>query len=70
MLPLYGITESGDYWGETLTDHHINDLNMTQTKQDVSFFFKHDAGKLVGLSGAFVDDLVRAGTLQFKTSSQ
>jgi Reverse transcriptase (RNA-dependent DNA polymerase) len=70
MLPLYGITESGDYWGETLTDHHINDLNMTQTKQDFSFFFKHDAGKLVGLSGAFVDDLVRAGTLQFKTSSQ
>lgn len=70
ILPLYGITESGDYWGETLTDHHINDLKMTQTKQDFSLFFKYAASKLIGLSGAFVDDLVRAGTLQFKDSSQ
>jgi Reverse transcriptase (RNA-dependent DNA polymerase) len=70
ILPLYGITESGDYWGETLTDHHINDLKTTQTKQDFSLFFKHAASKLIGLSGAFVDDLVRAGTLQFKDSSQ
>jgi Reverse transcriptase (RNA-dependent DNA polymerase) len=34
ILPLYGITESGDYWGETLTEHHTNDLEMTKTKQD------------------------------------
>jgi hypothetical protein len=70
ILPLYGIAESGDYWGETLTEHHINDLKMTQTKLDFSLFFKHAASKLIGLSGASVDDLERAGTRQFKDSSQ
>jgi transposase InsO family protein len=70
VLPLYGITESGDYWGETLTEHHIKDQQMTQTKQDFSLFFKHVGETLVGLSGAFVDDLIRAGTLHFKENSQ
>jgi hypothetical protein len=70
ILPLYGITESGDYWDETLTEHHTNDLGMTRTKQDFSLYFKHAASKRVGLSGAFVDDLLRAGTLRFKDSSQ
>jgi transposase InsO family protein len=69
VLPLYGITEGGDYWGETLTNHHINDLEMKQTKGDFSLFFKHIADRLVGLSGSFVDDLVRAGTLNFKANS-
>jgi hypothetical protein len=65
-----GITESGYYRVETVTDHHVKDLDMTQTKQDIYLFFKHAAEKLIGLSGAFVDDLVRAGNLQFKQSSQ
>jgi Reverse transcriptase (RNA-dependent DNA polymerase) len=70
ILPLYGITESGDYWGETLTEHQTADLKMTQTTQYFSLFAKHAASKLIGLSGAFVDDLLRAGTLNFKETSQ
>jgi Reverse transcriptase (RNA-dependent DNA polymerase) len=69
FLPLYGLTEGGDYWRETLTKHHTDDLKMKQTKGDFSLFFKHVANRLVGLSGSFVDDLVRAGTLNFKTQS-
>jgi hypothetical protein len=63
-------TESGGYWVKTLTEHHTNDLGMTQTKRDFSLFFKHATSKLLGLSGAFVEDLLRAGTLRFNDSSQ
>jgi hypothetical protein len=42
---------------------------MKQTKRDFSLFFKHVAKSLVGLSCSFVEDLVRAGTLNFKTHS-
>jgi hypothetical protein len=69
VLPLYGLTEGGGYWGEALTKHHTDDLKMKHTKGDFSLFFKHVANRLVGLSGSFVDDLVRAGTLNFKTHS-
>jgi hypothetical protein len=34
ILPLYGMTESGNYWDEAVTAHHIDDLDVTQTKQD------------------------------------
>jgi hypothetical protein len=69
VLPLYGLTEGGDYWGETLADHHSNDLGMRKTKGDFSMFFKHVASRLVGLSDSYVDDLVRAGTLKFKENA-
>jgi Reverse transcriptase (RNA-dependent DNA polymerase) len=69
VLSLYGLTEGGDYWGETLTNHHTDDLKMKQTKGDFSLFFKHVASRLVDLLGSFVDDLLRAGTLNFKKHS-
>jgi Reverse transcriptase (RNA-dependent DNA polymerase) len=69
VLPLYGLTEGGDYWGETLADHHSNDLGMRKTKGEFSMFFKHVASRLVGLSSSYVDDLVRAGNLEFKEKS-
>jgi hypothetical protein len=69
VLPLYGLTEGGDYWEETLSNHHENDLNMRRTKGDFSLFFKIVANRLVGLSGSYVGDLVRAGALNFKEDS-
>jgi hypothetical protein len=60
VLPLYGLSESGDYWGQTLTDHHLTTLRFEQSAVDSSLYFKREGQELVGLSGTYVDDLLRA----------
>jgi hypothetical protein len=40
LLPLYGLVESGDYWGETLTGHHVLELQFEQSPIDLALFFK------------------------------
>ena len=63
---LYGLTESGDMWYETLDDHHAKDLGMVSSKLDPALYFKVEHSKLVGLSGTYVDDILRAGTPEFR----
>ena len=66
MKPLYGLTESGDYFeGKQLSDHHKKDLKIDASHGDLSLFFKSECGKLVCISGAYVSDLLRAGNKQF-----
>jgi Reverse transcriptase (RNA-dependent DNA polymerase) len=62
MKPLYGLSDAGDYWGQTLTDHHTKELRMEQATGDFSLFYKRILlDKLIGLSGTYVDDITRAG---------
>jgi hypothetical protein len=69
VKPLYGLSDSGDYWNETLTDHHLQDLSMEKATGDFSLFFCRAMGKLVGLSGTYVDDILRAGDTPFRSES-
>jgi len=67
VKPLYGLSDAGDYWGETIKEHHLQELNMEQSSGDFSLFVKRIADGLVGLSGTYVDDIMRAGTVRFET---
>jgi hypothetical protein len=58
IKPLYGLSDAGDYWAETLVQHHIRALRMSQATADFSLFFRVIAGELEGLSGTHVDDLL------------
>jgi Reverse transcriptase (RNA-dependent DNA polymerase) len=60
LLPLYGLTEAGDYWTQTLVDHCVGQVQFTQSAADPSFFFRHVGKALVGLSANCVDDILRA----------
>jgi len=70
IRPLYGLSESGDYWHETLTRHHINDLKMTQATGDFSLFFRRLSGRLVALSGTYVDDMLQCATVEQRRAIQ
>ena len=69
VKPLYGLPESEDYWGETLTRHHLDQLRMQQAEEDFSLFFYHIGRTLAGLSGTYVDDILRTGNPSFKKYS-
>jgi hypothetical protein len=69
MKPLYGLADSGDYLAQTFVRHHLMDLRMTQATGDFSLFFKRARGALIGISGCYVDDVIRAGTPEFLASA-
>jgi Reverse transcriptase (RNA-dependent DNA polymerase) len=65
IKPLYRLSDSGDYWDTMFADHHLVDLGMKQTTGDFSLFFKRIKGKVIGMSGSYVDDVIRAVTADF-----
>lgn len=70
LRPLYGLSDSGDYWHATFLKHLKNDLEMYSTACDLSLFFKHVQGSLQGLLATHVDDTLSAGNKAFEESTQ
>jgi Reverse transcriptase (RNA-dependent DNA polymerase) len=68
LRPMYCLSDAGDYWNETISDHQANVLGMNPTYGDVCLYIKVRDGKLIGLSGVYIDDLVQAGNKDFETS--
>jgi hypothetical protein len=63
--PLYGLSDSGDYWHHTITRFH-QALDFKQSAGDFAFYYQREADKLLGLSSTFVDDILQAGTDKFR----
>ena len=67
LTPLYGLCESGDLWHATLDKHHRQDLGMTPLDTDPALYYLVMDNSLAGLSGSYVDDIIRCGTDKFKS---
>lgn len=65
MKPLYGRSDSGDYWGRTIHEHLKGELELNQTTNDAAFSLKSLGDKLSGLCVTYVDDLLQAGDKDF-----
>ena len=65
LKPLYGLADSGDYWGRTLKHHLEKELGMKASVTDAAFFFKRVKEKLTGLCATYVNDCLQAGTEEF-----
>jgi hypothetical protein len=59
---LYGLADSGDYWGSTLPNHLKEELGMKQTVGDPAMFFKMLDSKLQGMCATYVDDTLHVGS--------
>ena len=70
LKPLYGLSDSGDYWHATFTRHLRDELHMTPTVSDSALFFKTVHGKLCGILGSYVDDTITAGDVEFQEESK
>ena len=70
LKPLYGLSDSGDYWHVTFANHLKNDLGMSPAAGDLSLFFKMVNGQLAGMTGAYVDDSIGTGTPDFERESE
>ena len=66
MKPLYGLCKSGDLWHATLDRHHRQDLGMKSLDTDPTLYHLVSDGTLFGLSGSYVDDMIRCGTQEFR----
>ena len=66
LKPLYGLCESGDLWHATMDEHHRKDLGMTPLRSDPALYCLLTDHILTGLSGGYVDDLIRTGDDSFR----
>ena len=70
LKPLYGLADSGDYWGRTICSYIKEALNMTETTGDGTFVFKCIRDKLDGMCITNVDDVLQAGTREYSDLAQ
>lgn len=59
--PFYGLADGGDYKGRTLRAHLIQEIGLTATISDRTFFFIQDTFNLVGMCAVYVDDMLHGG---------
>lgn len=64
MRPLYGLCDSGDRWHHTLR-HHVGDLQIEPLEADPALYSLSIGIRLLGLSGVYVDDMLKCGTPEF-----
>jgi hypothetical protein len=71
LKPLYGLTDSGDIWYDTLFEFLENDMGMRQCVSDRALLYLRKAkGYIIGLFRCFVDDIFISGTETFHTVSK
>lgn len=66
LKPLYGICNSGDYWGITVASHIKDDLKMAPLTADPSLYDKMGPDTVDGLLGTYVDDSFLGGNEEFQ----
>lgn len=70
LKPLYGLSESGDYWGRTFRNHMTKELGMKNCITDTALFYKSSEAGLAGLCTTYVDDALYAGNKTFEETTK
>lgn len=70
LKPLYGLADSGDYWGKTLRSHLQEDLGMSKSTIDDALYVRFFREQLDGLCATYVDDMLQAGTPKYSDNAK
>lgn len=70
LKPLYGLSDSGDYWDKTMSDHLRNELGMNIATGGDGLFFKALDKDLKGICATYVDVALFAGNKEFQEESE
>lgn len=70
IRPLYGVCDAGDYWGETIESHVVNDIGMKPLISDPSLYVKTGDDGPEGITGSYVDDCLHAGNEEFQKTTE
>lgn len=65
LKPSYGLSESGNIWYETMDCHDKKDLKMNPFRCDPALYVCMDNENVIGISGTYVDDMIRAENTAF-----
>ena len=67
QLPLYALTNSGDYWHDTFKSHLLNEIRMRRSIFNQVLYFRLDErGKYLGAIATYVDDSRSTGSPLFE----
>lgn len=61
LKSLYGLSESGSLWHETLAKHHLRKLFMTTLRIYPTLYVLNKERSLIGISGTYVYYIMRTG---------
>lgn len=64
LKPLYGLSDSDDYWGPTFRYHIVENLGMQCTLSDAALFFERVKSELFGLA-SYVDDTLHTQSKEY-----
>lgn len=70
VKPIYGLSESGEYWGKTFRNNVENDLVMISCTSDAALFYKHLGYELEGVCRIYFDDPVHAGSTRYEKTAE
>ena len=65
--PVYGLADAGRLWYRRLRDEILNS-GCTELTGDAACFLYHNNGRLQGIIGTHVDDIIYGGTPEFEES--
>lgn len=66
LKPLYCLCDAGDLWFQTFDNQHRKDLSIEPLRSDPALYSSLVNGHLKGLSGTYVDNMLRVGDSDFK----
>lgn len=70
LKTLYDLRDSENIWYKIQDEHHRKGMKMTQFRYDSSIYKLMENGKLIGISGGYIDDMIRTRSAYFHELSR
>lgn len=70
LKPLYGLSDSGDYWNNALAKHLTQDVKMIPSTGGLSLYSRRGVDGIIRVVASYIDDTIYCGTKEFEEESK